>query len=264
MNDEMTALDRAHQAMAETPESDAARMRFYERLADSELFLLLAAESEGDTIEPQVFPLEEGPVVLVFDRELRLADFVGAAADFAALSGRQIVKLLAGQGMGLGVNLGVPGSETVLPADAVDWLAGALDNAPTEAEDRPEEVSPPGGVPESLLQGFDAKFATAAGLARLVYLASVRYQSGRTGHLLAFVETVDGAQTALATAASEALTFSGLDAGEMDVVFLSASDPLAARLAKVGLRFDLPEPEVPEITEIAPPGMDPDAPPILR
>jgi hypothetical protein len=264
MSDEITALDRAHQAMTQAPQSDAARLRFHERLADSELFLLLEREAEGAQIEPRVFPLEDGPVVLVFDREVRLADFVGGQADFAALSGRQVVKLLAGQGIGLGVNLGVTASETVLSAEAVDWLAGMLDHRPQIAEDRPREVSAPGSVPEGLLQGLDVKLATAAGLARLVYLVAVRYESGRSGHLLAFVDAVSGAESALAAAAGEALTFSGLEAGEMDVTFLAANDPLAARLATVGLRFELPEPERAEVTEIDPPGMNPDAPPILR
>ena len=38
---EETPLDAAHAAMEAAPEDDAARLRFYERLADSELFLLL-------------------------------------------------------------------------------------------------------------------------------------------------------------------------------------------------------------------------------
>ena len=264
MNDEATALDRAHQAMIAEPDSDAARLRFHERLADSELFLLLEREADGERIEPKVFPLGDGPVVLVFDRELRLAEFVGAEADFAALSGRHVVKMLAGQGIGLGVNLGVPASETILPAEAVDWLAEMLGHGPQEAEERPREVSAPRSVPESLLSGLDAKLAVAAGLARLAYLVAVQYDSGRNGHLLAFVDTVPGAERALASAAGEALTFSGLEAGEMDVAFIADSDPLAARLARVGLRFDLPEPRKAEVTEIAPPGMDPDDPPILR
>ncbi|SFB84297.1 hypothetical protein [Tropicimonas isoalkanivorans] len=264
MSDETTALDLAQQAVAEAPEDVTAQMRFYERLADSELFLLLEREAEGDSIEPRIFPLGDGPVVLVFDREVRLADFVGEAAYYAGLSGRQVVKLLAGKGMGLGVNLGVPHSETVLPAEAVDWLAATLEHRPEQAEERPREVSAPGAVPEQVLRGLDVKLATAGGLAQIAFLATVVYESGRSGHLLAFVDAVPGAEGALATAAGEALTFSGLEAGEMDVAFLAASDPMSARLAKVGLRFDLPEPEAVEVTEIDPPGMDPDAPPILR
>ena len=73
-----------------------------------------------------------------------------------------------------------------------------------------------------------------------------------------------GSRVALAMAAGEALTFSGLEAGEMDVAFFAAGDLISARLARVALRFELPEPPSAEVTEMAPPGMDPDAPPILR
>jgi hypothetical protein len=81
--------------------------------------------------------------------------------------------------------------------------------------------------------------------------------------VLAFVDALEGAEKALASAAGEALTFSGIEAGVMDVLFVRASDPLAARLARVGLRFDLPEPEATQ-TPGAAPGMDPAKPPKLR
>ena len=41
----MTDLDQAHAAMETAPEDDTARLRFYERLADTELFMLLGAEA---------------------------------------------------------------------------------------------------------------------------------------------------------------------------------------------------------------------------
>ncbi len=263
MSDETTPLDEAHSAMTAAPEDGAARLRFYERLADSELFMLLEKEANGDTIDPVTLPVEGGQMVLVFDRELRLASFIGKASAYAALSGRQVVRMLQGQGIGLGVNLGAP-SEILIPAEAIDWLADVLDHKPQEAEERAQEVSAPGNVPEALLTGLDTKLATAVGLAKFAYLVSVRYESGRSSHLLAFIDALEGAENSLAKAASEALTFSGLDAGEMDIAFFAASDPVAGRLAKVGLRFDLPEPEDEQVAEITPPGMDPDQPPILR
>ena len=36
-----TAIDLAHAEMARAPEDDAARLRFYSAIADSELFLLI-------------------------------------------------------------------------------------------------------------------------------------------------------------------------------------------------------------------------------
>lgn len=263
MNDDQTPLDAAHAAMLAEPEDAVARLRFYERLADSELFLLLERESDGRSIEPQVFPTGDGQVVLVFDREIRLGNFIGAPAPYASLSGRQVAKFLAGQEIGMGLNFGVDGAEIILPAPAIDWLAETLANAPQQEEERPEEVSAPGAIPENLLAGLDTKLATAAGRARMAYLANVRYESGRRTHLLAFVDAAPGAERALANAVAEALTFSGVEAGELDVAFFAASDPVSAKLAKVGLRFDLPEPARPEVTEIKAPGMDPDEPPIL-
>jgi hypothetical protein len=66
-------------------------------------------------------------------------------------------------------------------------------------------------------------------------------------------------------AAGEALTFSGIEAGEMDVVFLSSTDPVLPSLARVALQFDLPSPD-PLALAAAPsaPGTDPMRPPRLR
>lgn len=264
MTEIVTLLDAAHAALSAEPENDALRLRFYERLADGEMFLLLQREAAGEVLDPRVFDLEQGPVVLVFDREERLAAFSGGVAPYAALPGRVIAGLLRGQGIGLGVNLGVAPSELLLPPEAMDWLAEALDGGPEEAMALPEEFLPP-AAPEALVTALDAKLARAGGLAAAALLAGVRWQGGRRGHLLAFLETRPGAEAALARAAREALVFSGIEAGEMDVVFLAAASPAVAPLSRVALRFDLPEPPSPRAEAVPlPPGMDPDAPPKLR
>ena len=70
MTTPMTPLDLAYEAMVAAPEGeDAPRLRFYERLADGEMILLLETEAEGETLTPRVFDLEDGPVVLIFDTE---------------------------------------------------------------------------------------------------------------------------------------------------------------------------------------------------
>ncbi|MGH1331036.1 MAG: SseB family protein [Paracoccaceae bacterium] len=264
MTDELTPLDRAHAAMEASPLEDAVRLRFYERLGDGELFLMLEAEAIGDVIKPRIFPVGEGQFALVFDREARLAEFAGGIAPYAAMSGRSVAQMLAGQGIGLGVNLGVAPSEILIPADAVDWLNETLGHAPQEVEARPEEISAPKGLPEALIVAMDEKLALAAGLARMAYLAGVRYEGGRRSHILGFVEVLPGAEQVLAQLAGEALTFSGVEAGEIDVAFFAASDPMCARLARVALRFDLPEPPRVQSAEVTAPGMDPERPPILR
>ncbi|WP_319825698.1 SseB family protein [Thalassovita sp.] len=261
---EQTPLDAAHAAMTANEADDAARLRFYERLADSEMFLLLTEEARGENISPEVFELQDQSFVLIFDREDRLAEFVGKPAPYAALSGRVVASLLSQNGMGMGVNLEVAPSSILIPPEAVAWLDQTLGNAPDEAEARIVEVTPPVGMPENLLTGLDAKLTTAAGLAHSAYLVGVIYENGVRTHLLAFVDAIPGAEHALAKAVSEALVFSGIEAGALDVSFVRASEERAASFAKWGLKFDLPQPE--QVQEIgrAAPGSDPGKPPILR
>lgn len=259
-----TPLDIAHAAMEAAPQDDAARLRFYERLADAELFLLLTEEAQGEKISPEVFELSDDSFVLVFDTEERLAEFVGKPAPYAALSGRIIAQMLAPSGIGLGVNLEVAPSSILIPSNAMGWLVDTLGNAPDEVEAKAEEFSAPAGLPEVLITALDAKLSTAAGLARWAYLVGVTYDSGLRSHMLGFVDALPEAQGALAKAVSEALTFSGIEAGALDVSFFASSDAVAAQLAKVGLRFDLPEPEKPSEHIQVPPGSDPEKPPRLR
>ncbi|KIC51223.1 SseB family protein [Tateyamaria sp. ANG-S1] len=259
-----TVLDQAHAAMQAAPDDDQARLRFFERLGDAELFLLLEAESDGDQATPQVFDPGTGPMVLVFDREERLAAFVGAEAPYVALSGRVIAGLLAEQGLGLGLNLDVAPSSFLLDADGVQWLAQTLGHAPDEVEAQLAEVTAPAGLPDLLITAIDTKLATATGLAQAAYLVGTTDAEGARGHLLAFVGAAPGAEDALARAASEALTFSGIEAGAMDVGFFDARDPVTERLARVGLRFDLPQPAPARSPDPVAPGMDPERPPRLR
>jgi hypothetical protein len=256
-----TALDTAYATMEASPEDAAVRLRFFERLADAELFLLLANEAEGSEITPDIFQTEDASLVLVFDREERLADFAQDGAHYAVLSGRMIAQMLSDQGLGLGLNFGAA-SAMVLPPDALGWLNETLAQAPAQSEAIPEEFLPPSGLPEAFLTALDTKLSMTAGMASNAYLVGVVYQGGQRGHMLAFVDALPDAQPALAQAVNEALTFSGIEAGSIDVAFLAASDASSASLARVGLRFELPKVETPQ--PIKAPGSDPNKPPKLR
>lgn len=262
--DDMTVLDMAHAAMDAAPQDEAARLRFYERLADCELFLMLTEEMRDDSLSPEIFDLADGRFALVFDREDRLARFAGRAVPYAALSGRALAQMLAPQAIGLGVNLEVAPSSILIPAEALSWLADTLSHGPDTVEAQLAELVPPSGLPEALVSALDTKLATATGLAHCAYLVGTVHDTGARGHMLAFVDAVEAAQPALARAVSEALTFSGIEAGALDVGFFAASDPLAARLAAAGLRFDLPQPVSDTRPSPVAPGSDPSKPPILR
>ena len=260
----MTPLDTAHAAMEAAPEDDAARLRFYERLADAELFLALEAEVRDDRAKPVIFDVDGGRFAVVFDTETRLTEFSERPTPFIALSGRAIVAMLVGQGIGLAVNPAVAPSATLLPPEALNWLTQTLGTAPQETQGTPDQVHPPKDLPDSLIASLDAKLSTMIGLARAAYLAECDYKEGARNHVLAFVDAQEAARPAMAAAISEALTFSGLEAASLDVLFLRASDTICAPLARVGLRFDLPQAEAPQARTVSTPGMDPENPPKLR
>ena len=256
-----TPLDQAHTAMDAAPDDDSARLRFYARMGDSEVFLLLEGEPEGDKITPQIFEVEDATYILAFDREERLAEFAEGSAPYVGLSGRALAQMLAGQNLGLGVNLGVAPSSILIPPSAVDWLHETLSHAPSEAADTPTEITQPKGLPDSLVSAIDMKLATAAGLAQCAYLAGVTYASGQRSHILAFVGAEPAAETALARAVNEALVFSGIEAGALDVAFFDASHAIVGAFETQALRFDLPQPIQP--AERPAPGSDPSKPPKL-
>ena len=259
---ETTILDAAFARMDAAPEDEAARLHFFEMLAASELFLLLASDPEGDQVEPQTFEMYDETFVMAFDLESRITDLTNEPVPYAALSGRALVQMLAPQALGIALNIDVAPSSTFLLGEEIVWLNDTLSNAPQEVEQALDSVFPPKGLPENLLTALDARLAASGGLAHSAYLVGVSYEGGGQGHLLGFVDAHPGAEPALARMAMETLTFSGLEAATLDVAFVTASDPITARLAKEGLRFDLPQPAEPTTPE--PPGMNPEKPPVLK
>ncbi|MEZ5684765.1 MAG: SseB family protein [Paracoccaceae bacterium] len=265
----MTPYDRAHAAMEADPDNQALRLAVYDRLADAELFLLLEEEPEGEDIRPQLFSSDEGDFVLAFDLEERLAEFADEALPYAALPGRVIAQHLVGEGIGLGINLGAAESAMLLPPEALDWLTETLTHAPQTRDARPAQFDAPALPPAILgllLPAFEAKFEQIAGLASHALLGGVVYEDGHRGHVLAFLGAPEPARPGIAKAMAEALAFSGLDAGELDVTFLDETSPAAAVLLEKALVLALPEPVEEEVQELKPvmPGMDPAKPPILR
>lgn len=250
-----TPLDIAHAAMVADLEDAPARLKFFERLLDSELVLMLESEAEGETLSPKLFEVEGAQLALAFDRDDRLARFAGGAA-YAALPGRVLVEMLAGAGLGLGVNLDVAPSAWVLPPEDVVDLARLSGVVPEEAQDRLDRIGPPEDLSERLVEALGEKLMKAVGMADAAYLVTATTEDGGAALMLGFVGTAFGADAALATAVGEALTFTGEDVA-LDVVHAPTDSPLAAALARQGVQLEIPA--VPE-----PKRPDPDAPPKLR
>lgn len=258
----MTRLDQAHARMTAAPDDDAARLRFFETLADTALYLLLDADPEGDCIRPKTVQADGVETALAFDREERLADFTGEPAPYAELPGRKLAEMLAGSGLALGLNIGVAPSETLLPPEAMGWLGDMLGGQGAELVSGLAGVSAPAGVDPDLVAALQAKLAGAAGLADQAVLVSARHQDGNETLLLAIVAAKPGTEGALRQAIAEAVGFTAAGAS-LDIGFFPAQDRALAPLLAVGRVFSIPEPPNRQAVATAP-GMDPANPPRLR
>lgn len=261
-----TPLDIAHSAMDAEDSPDQAARDFYKLLADQTLFLLLNTEASGETVSPKVFELEDGPVVLAFDTEDRLASLGAGPAPYAALPGRVVAQQLEGHGISLGLNLGTgAASETLLPPEALQWLVEMLSATPKAVDARPVSFYAPTQLPESLHTALTRTAQDARGLAVAAALVGVVYEGGRRGHMLAVLGAAPSAEPALARAVSEALGFCGLEAAELDVTFLSAQDESLAAFMPLAQIYEIPAPDVAD-APVAPaaPGTNPAKPPKLR
>lgn len=252
-----SALDSAVADLSTAPEDENAARRLHARLAESELFLLLAEEADEGSMTPALFDTSDGRLALVFDSAERLAAFSEGPAAHAVLGGRQLAALLAGRAIGIGLNLGSD-YPWLLPAEAIDWLAQMLAAPRRQDAPRPEAIRAPGALDPALLAELDAKFALMAGMAGRACLAA--FDAGEeAGLVLVFLDPAAGAEEALLAAVGEALAFSGQDSAYLDVAFAPSDGELAARLLRVGVVIDLPERHRPGA-----PGGDPQRPPRLR
>ena len=254
-------LDRAHAAMTAAPGDDALRLAYYGCLADAPLVLHLSDVPAGNDVSPEVLEIDGLRFVLAFNGEERLADHAGGAAAYAAVSGRALAEMLSGQGVGIAVDRGLT-HEMLLPPEAVAWLTQTLSRGPKSGQARPVALRPAPVLPDALERAIARKLDGAGTLAAGAWLALAEYSDGSDAALIVFVGAAPHAESGLATAISEALTFSGIEGAVMDVTFAEADDPLVARIARVGRELPLGRPAAPEPPK--PPGMDPDQPPKLR
>ena len=236
-----TPLDRAHELMEGKPDNTQLRLRFFERLADCELFILLTEEAKNETLSPELLSCEEAQFALVFDSEERLSEFSGQVSPFAAISGRLIANMLTGQNIGIALNLDVAPSSFLLPAEGVEWLDNLIRQQPDELQAKPVAFFPPSDLSADLLQALDQKLKTITGLAKEAWLSRVEYDDGSKGLFLAVIDAHPGSESALAKAAHEAVTFSAEENIQIDVAFLSNTDKSLKTISRQGFRIELPE-----------------------
>ncbi len=251
-----TPLESAALLMLQEPET--GRLQFFRLLADTPLLMLLDTEAEGETLSPRVFELQEGPVVLAFEREEDLAALGQGPLPYAELPGRVLAQLLAGEGLGLGLNLGSGlHSEQLFPPSAMVWLTDLLAGSLTAQRGGFDNLTAPdaqaAAVFDAVMASAPASWAGQAAEARL-------YARGK-GLFLILSGAHEAGQAALAQSVGEALRFAELAGRVVDIAFAEADT-----WPEGGKRFDWPAPRTAAapLPRRAGPGTDPERPPILK
>ncbi len=239
--------------------ADAARARVLNRLADTEIFVALAGDPEGDRVQLRLFDLPSGRMAVAADAEDRLAAFFAGPVAHAALPGRALAAMLAPEGIALMVNPGAP-SEMLLDPEMLGWLAQALQSAPAEDQAGPARLLPP--APEmvaALAEPLAARLTDMAGLAQGAALVSAEWPDGARGHLIVLSGVAEGRRPLIAKALAELIAFLPPLPQPCDVAF-----DLAVPEQALVLRLEPVAPAPAPRSAPRAPGSDPDKPPILR
>ncbi|MEM9342805.1 MAG: SseB family protein [Pseudomonadota bacterium] len=252
----MSPLVQAYLRMQASPGDERARMAYFARLADARLFVPLEEASDGERIAPLLSEAEGVACVQAYENVTQLA--ADQPTPHVELDGRDLARMLGGSGLGLSVN-GAGGH--VLSPQLVAWFSDALDAQKVEEAEAPVAVYTP-RVPDEFLARLSEKLAAQAGLAEAAWLVDAEYRDETRGPLVIVVAVEPGFDGRLRDAISEAAAFQSGEPLPVTVAFLDPANVAVERVARVGLRFDLPKAERPP--EPKPPGMDPETPPRLR
>ncbi len=260
----MSPLDAAYTEMVASGDDPGAVSGFHERLLTAWLSLVLATEpgQGAEAVRPEVFDVEEGRFVLAFDSDDRMAAFLDRARPSAGLSGRSLIAMLAGRGLGIALNLGDAPSATLLPAETIDWLSDRLrDAALVEIKAAPDWAGPPVDVPAALIDGLGRRVAAFGPTIGRAVLVASRSGDGAPALTLAVSGAPEVARAAIAAAVAEAAAICGPQDRAVQVFFVDRPSAVMKRLKKVGIVF---EPLAPVADQPSAIGDDIARPPILR
>lgn len=270
----MTPLDQLCQTAFHDAD-DATRARILQKLADTELFVALEAEPTGDQAQMRQFQLPAGPVVLACDLDEGLSGFLDGPSPYAAMPGRVLAAILAGQGVGVLVNPD-RASQILLTPDMLHWLVEGLSSALPDraASPAPARLSPP--LPlmiATLAEPLAERLASLQGHVMSMALVAADWPDGRSGHLLSLSGVAPDDRPAVAKSLAEMLAFLPPLAGGLDIGFDLPDLPDAAFTLTAGAggcgcggdhAGDCGDAAAAKPRQPRAPGMDPQRPPILR
>ena len=257
--DQMSRMDKTYAHMLASPESDTAGLRFYEAFCDTNLSVLVNAD-----LSMQVFETSQGKIILAFDTEERVAEFVDQPTEFIKMPGRELVTQLRGTDTGIGLNLNVAPTSQILTPEILAWISELLSVDSTLLVDQVAGFSADCQLSAEDRTALTDRLANFAGRVEAAYLCGVTYTDGAMADALFIVDCDPTIEADLFTAMIETQKFAKEDVADLAIKFISSSSPALLEIRRHGDELHLPKPIVTPAFQPTAPGMDPDKPPKLR
>ena len=257
--DIQTRMDRAYQHMQSLPDNDTAGLRFYETFSDANLSVLINAD-----LSMQVFETSQGKIVLAFDTDDRMAEFVSEPTEFMKIPGRELVMRLLGTDTGVGLNLNVAPTSQILTPEILVWLSDLLSVDSTLLQDQAVGFTANCQSSSDDIAAISSRLENFAGRVSAAYMCGISYSDGVTADALIVVDCDPSVEADLFTAVIETQKFAENNATDLAIKFITSSNPTLSEIRRIGQEIHIPKTIPSHPAQPKPPGMDPDKPPILR
>ena len=232
-------------------------MKALGHLVQSQFHLALAADVDGDTVNPMTQETATGTSLLAFTELDHLQAFVATAASHLTLAGRDLFAMLQGQGVQLTIDAGQPHAFE-LDTGLIEWLASTADQTAADREVTSAQFMPVTMVDPDFIERLGEALLQARGLADRA--AVVMTDPGTV--LVAFCGSQDRTHGFLVNMVNDFAKFQGDQTLDVDVSFYDPGTSFEHAIKDIALIFDLSV-EIPDENRPIP-GSDPDKPPKLH
>ena len=257
--DLFSRMDKTYARMQAAPNSDAAGLRFYEAFCDTNLHVLVNAD-----LSLQIFETSQGKLILAFDTEERMAEFVEQPTEFIKMPGRELVTQLKETDIGIGLNLNVAPTSQILTPEILDWVSALLSVDSTLMVDQVAGFSADCQLSDDDRTALTDRLVNFTGVVKAAYICGVTYADGATADALFFIDCDQDIEADLFTAMIETQKFAMDSSADLAIKFISSDSPALPEIQRHGHQLHIPAPIVTPTFQPSAPGMDPNKPPKLR
>ncbi len=257
--DNLSPLDQLQPRLLDSQETSGYNAYFQVFLET--LLRVLLEESDAKDPDMEVFAISDGKFVLAFDTDENFSAFVDRPRLCSRITGRDLLKALAGKNIGVIVNANAIEGAAFLTPEQVSWALEMSDQS-LEIHVSTNSSVARANPSDEVLDIIQRNFNELGGFVDAAYLCNIQDDQGNEALTLALVNCAAEAQLTALLTASDMSRFNPKTA--VAIALVEAGSEIEQKLQQIGVRIEFKvKPQPVSLTATAP-GMDPDRPPKLR